>query len=65
MIVASESVTLRCSCCASPWATIQNGVFVVISHHHGNKHVNALKLEDVQRLLDEARMQELSARQPV
>lgn len=51
MIIPAEKIVLQCSCCSVPWAEIVNGTLIVVSPHHSNKHINALKLEDLERLL--------------
>jgi len=45
---------LVCSCCRLPFARIQNGTLIVESHHHGQKHVNCLPLQDVVQLIRQA-----------
>jgi hypothetical protein len=42
---------LVCSCCGLPWATIQNGVLVVVARHGGDKHTNVLRLDDLYELM--------------
>jgi len=47
-------VVLRCGQCGLPWAKICNGVLVVESRHHGDRHVNAMALDALMRLWAEA-----------
>lgn len=47
-------VVLRCGQCGLPWAKICNGVLVVESRHHGDRHVNVITLDEVKRLWNEA-----------
>lgn len=47
-------VVLRCGQCGLPWAKICNGVLVVESRHHGDRHVNVITLDEVKRLWQEA-----------
>ena len=42
-------VVLRCGQCGLPWAKISNGVLVVESRHHGDRHVNVIALEELLR----------------
>jgi hypothetical protein len=51
-------VVLRCGQCGLPWAKICNGVLVVESRHHGDRHVNAMALEALMRLWAEAQVEE-------
>jgi len=44
--VATEGVVLRCRC-GLPWARIENGCLVVVSRHHGERHVNQIALPDL------------------
>lgn len=48
----SEPLVLRCACCGLPYARVQGGCLVVESRHHGEKHTNAISLEEVARLFD-------------
>ncbi len=43
-------VVLRCGECGLPWARLQNGALVVQSQHSGQKHINAIALDDLIRL---------------
>ena len=43
-------VVLRCGQCGLPWAKISNGVLVVESRHHGDRHVNVISLDELARL---------------
>jgi hypothetical protein len=54
----NETVVLRCGVCGLPWAKVQNGVLIVESHHHSDKHVNVMPLDELQRLADDAQHQE-------
>jgi hypothetical protein len=42
-----DVVVLKCACCDLPFATIQRGVLMVNSRHHGDKHVNVVTLQDL------------------
>jgi hypothetical protein len=46
-------VALRCDCpgCRSPWARFVDGELVVVSEHHGRKHVNRLSLAEFLELM--------------
>ena len=50
----ADPVVLRCAYCGLPWAKVQNGVLIVESHHHSDKHVNVIPLDDLQRVYEEA-----------
>jgi hypothetical protein len=50
-VIDTETITLRCSCCNLPYAEVKNGVLVIVSRHSGDRHINALALADVERLL--------------
>lgn len=38
---------LRCTACGLPWARIENGVLIVVSNHHGEKHENVIALAEL------------------
>lgn len=40
---------LRCAQCGLPIAEIQNGCLVILSRHHGERHVNAIPLAELVR----------------
>lgn len=42
---------LLCSTCRLPFAVVENGVLVIESRHHGEKHTNVLSLEAVYELV--------------
>ncbi len=42
-------LVLRCGQCGLPWAKVCNGVLLVESRHHGDRHVNAIALEELIR----------------
>lgn len=42
---------IRCLCCPRPFATIQDGRLVIQSKHGSATHVNALTVEDLERLV--------------
>jgi hypothetical protein len=46
-MMPTETIVLKCSCCDLPFATIQRGVLVIVSRHHGDKHINVLSLADL------------------
>lgn len=52
-----DVVLLRCGQCGLPWAKVQNGVLVVESRHHGERHVNVIALEELFKLWKEAQEQ--------
>ncbi len=43
--------TFQCSCCKLPFARIQNGVLIIESRHHGEKHTNVISLADLIQLI--------------
>lgn len=49
----------ECSCCKLPFARIQNGVLIIESRHHGEKHTNVIALAELLRMIsaDEAQRQ--------
>ena len=47
-----KSLVLLCTCCDLPFARLQFGRMVIQSSHHGDKHSNALDLEDLKRVLE-------------
>jgi len=49
-----SDVVLRCGQCGLPWAKICNGVLVVESRHHGDRHVNVIALDEIARLWRES-----------
>jgi hypothetical protein len=49
----NETVTLRCAACGLPWARLQNGVLMVQSKHHGEKHVNGIAVTRLVELCHE------------
>lgn len=55
-------VVLRCGQCGLPWAKISNGVLVVESRHHGDRHVNAIALPELTRLWQEAQRAETESK---
>lgn len=53
-------ITLHCQCkdeggsrCGLAVATVQNGVLLITSRHHGEKHVTPITLADLQRLMEQ------------
>lgn len=50
-----QAATLRCAECGLPWARIQNGALLVMSHHSGHKHTNAIALADLLQLVVQLR----------
>ena len=50
----TETVVLRCGVCGLPWAKVQNGVLIVESHHHSDKHTNVMPLDELKRMAEEA-----------
>lgn len=46
-----DTIVLKCSCCDLPFATIQRGVLMVNSRHHGDKHVNVVTIRDLIEML--------------
>lgn len=53
----TKRIKLSCQCgaCNLPFAYVQNGALVVVSRHNGESHPNVLPIEEVERLLREAR----------
>jgi hypothetical protein len=47
------TVTLRRASCGLPFARLQNGVLVVQSKHHGQKHVNGVAVAELVKLCRE------------
>lgn len=45
----------QCGACTLPYARVQNGILVIQSDHYGKTHTNVLTLEEVRRLLEDAR----------
>lgn len=52
-----DVLLLRCGQCGLPWAKVQNGVLVVESRHHGERHVNVIALAELFKLWQEAQEQ--------
>lgn len=52
-----DVLLLRCGQCGLPWAKVQNGVLVVESRHHGERHVNVIALAELFKLWREAQEQ--------
>lgn len=48
---SGRPIVLKCDCCDLPFATIQRGVLMVNSRHHGDKHVNVIGLRDLIQML--------------
>ncbi len=48
--VLDEKGRLICQCCGLPFARLQNGCLVVESRHSGEKHVNAVSIEELVKL---------------
>ncbi len=44
---------LRCSCCGLPFARLQHGCIVVESKHSGEKHVNAVAVDELVKMIRE------------
>jgi hypothetical protein len=51
-------VVLRCGQCGLPWAKLSNGVLVVESRHHGERHVNVIALETLFKMWLEAQQEQ-------
>lgn len=51
MMVAETTIVLKCSCCDLPFAVIQRGVLVIVSRHHGDRHINTVVVADLLRAL--------------
>jgi hypothetical protein len=43
--------TCECSCCRLPLARIQNGVLIIESRHHGERHTNVIALAELVQLI--------------
>lgn len=50
----TDAKQLRCAECGLPFAIIQGGAIRIQSQHSGNKHINAISLEYVLRLMVES-----------
>jgi hypothetical protein len=62
--IEPRRIMLLCQCgtCRKPWAAVQNGVLVITSWHD-ERHTNTMRLDDLQRLLEEAtRLEPATAR---
>jgi hypothetical protein len=46
-----EPIVLKCACCDLPFATIQRGVLVILSRHHGDRHTNVISAAELLALL--------------
>lgn len=46
----TKPIVLRCTVCGLPWARIENGVLIVESRHHGQRHVNVMSLRQLVEL---------------
>lgn len=42
---------LPCSICRLPFARIENGVLIIESRHHGDKHTNVISLKTLLELI--------------
>lgn len=51
-----KQIRLGCSCCHLPSAKIVDGVMVWHSQHNGKTHPNAISLETLKNLLEEAKV---------
>ena len=49
---ASAPVPFFCGCCELPFARLQNGVLVIQSNHHGEKHQNVIAVAELVRLAE-------------
>ncbi len=47
----SSVIVLRCTECGLPWAKIVNGVLVVESRHHGEKHTSVIAITELEKLM--------------
>ncbi len=45
--------TLRCHVCGLPWGRLQDGVLIIESKHHGEKHTNTVVVEKLVKLCQE------------
>jgi hypothetical protein len=48
---AEELQVLHCRTCGLPYAKIYGGRLIVLSQHHGEKHVNSIDVEELLALL--------------
>jgi hypothetical protein len=46
----STDLVLKCECCGLPFARLVNGCIVVESRHHGEKHQNAIAVDELVKL---------------
>ena len=44
---------LRCHICGLPWGRLQDGVLIIESRHHGEKHTNAVMVEKLLEVCQE------------
>jgi hypothetical protein len=51
MMTTPEPIVLKCACCDLPFATIQRGVLVILSRHHGDRHTNVISAAELLALL--------------
>lgn len=51
--IVDERGRLICACCGLPFARLQNGCLVVESKHSGERHVNAISVEQLVRISQE------------
>jgi len=48
--LAERVIILRCSKCNLPFAKIQNSCIIIESSHHGEKHINAVAIDELVRM---------------
>lgn len=48
-MIPSGGLVLRCTCCGLPFATVQNGVVVIQSKHHGETHTNVVAVAELMK----------------
>lgn len=46
-MIMLQSKVFKCACCGLPFARIENGVLIIESRHHGEKHTNVIPLSDL------------------
>jgi hypothetical protein len=50
----SSVIVLRCTECGLPYARVVNGVLVVESRHHGEKHTSVIAIAELDKLAEDA-----------
>jgi hypothetical protein len=48
-----SEIVLRCDDCGLPWARVRNGVLMVESRHHGEKHTGVIPVAELVKMCQE------------